>query len=60
MAKTCEICKKHPVSGGTLSHAHNVSRRIFFPNLRTMTMEVNGKKKKIKLCMKCLKKMSTF
>ena len=58
MAKTCELCGKHPVTGKRVSHAHNVSSRIFYPNLRTMRTTVNGTSKKIKVCMKCLKAMA--
>ena len=58
MAKTCEICGKHPQSGRTISHAHNVNKRMFYPNLRTIRQVVNGTPKRIKVCMKCLKAMS--
>ncbi|HEX7510550.1 MAG TPA: 50S ribosomal protein L28 [Chitinivibrionales bacterium] len=58
MSKTCEVCGKHPQSGNTVSHAHNVNKRIFFPNLRTVKTLVNGTSKRIKICMKCLKAMS--
>lgn len=58
MAKTCEVCGKSPVSGSTISHAHNVNKRIFFPNLRTIKTKVNGTSRRIKICMKCLKAMA--
>jgi large subunit ribosomal protein L28 len=58
MSKTCEVCGKHPVSGKTVSHAHNVNLRIFYPNLRTLKTLVNGTTKRIKICMKCLKRRS--
>jgi large subunit ribosomal protein L28 len=58
MAKTCEICGKHPMAGRTVSHAHNVNNRIFYPNLRTIKQVVNGTSKRIKVCMKCLKAMA--
>ncbi len=58
MSKTCEVCGKHPQSGNTISHAHNVSKRIFYPNLRTIKQVVNGTSKRIKICMKCLKAMA--
>ncbi len=57
MSKTCEICGKHPQSGSTISHAHNVNKRIFYPNIRTIKAVVDGTPKKIKICMKCLKAM---
>ena len=58
MARTCEKCGKHPVAGRSVSHAHNVNNRIFYPNLRTIKEVVNGTPRKIKICMKCLKTMA--
>ncbi len=58
MAKTCEICGKHPRSGRSVSHAHNVNKRIFYPNLRSAKLTVNGAVKRVKICMRCLKTMS--
>jgi len=57
MSKTCEICGKHPHSGEQVSHAMNHTKRIFYPNLRTIKTLVDGTSKKIKICMKCLKAM---
>jgi large subunit ribosomal protein L28 len=58
MSKTCEVCGKHPMTGNTVSHAHNTTKRLFIPNLRTIKSKVGGTSKKIKICMKCLKAMS--
>lgn len=58
MSKTCEVCGKHPQSGNTVSHAHNASKRIFYPNLRTIKQIIDGTPTKIKVCMKCLKAMA--
>ena len=58
MSKTCEICGKHPMSGKTISHAHNVNNRIFYPNLRTIKQVIDGTPQRIKICMKCLKAMA--
>jgi large subunit ribosomal protein L28 len=33
MSKVCQVTGKRPVSGSRVSHAHNVSKRRFFPNL---------------------------
>ena len=57
MSKTCEFCGKHPMTGNTVSHAHNVNKKIFFPNLRTIRTSVNGTSMRKKICMKCLKAM---
>ncbi|MBD3316885.1 MAG: 50S ribosomal protein L28 [Chitinivibrionales bacterium] len=58
MAKTCEMCGKHPQSGRSVSHAHNVNKRIFLPNLRTIKTDRGGRDTKMKVCMKCLKAMA--
>jgi large subunit ribosomal protein L28 len=58
MAKTCEVCGKHPQSGRTVSHAHNVNLRIVYPNLRTIRQVKNGTPMRTKICMKCLKAMA--
>lgn len=55
MAKTCDVCGKHPMAGRSVSHAHNVNKRIFYPNLRSIKVNDNGTQKRIKICMKCLK-----
>lgn len=58
MSKVCDICGKGPVSGNTVSHAHNVNKRVFKPNLRNMKVTENGNTTTKKVCMKCLKTMS--
>ena len=58
MARTCELCGKHPVAGKTVSHAHNVNNRIVYPNLRTIKASIDGTVRRTKICMKCLKRIS--
>ncbi len=58
MSKVCDICGKGPVVGNSISHAHNVNKRVFKPNLRSMTLEIDGQIKKSKVCMKCLKTLT--
>lgn len=55
MAKVCEICGKRPIYGNKVSHAHNLSRRRWTPNLQRVKALVNGKKKVISVCTSCLK-----
>ena len=38
MSRVCELTGKGPMSGNTVSHAHNKSRRRFLPNLNEVTM----------------------
>ena len=42
MALACELCGKKPSYGNTISHAHNVTRRRWNPNLRRVSAVVNG------------------
>ena len=55
MAKVCEICGKKPMFGCNVSHAHNVSKRRFNPNLQTVRAKINGQTRKIRVCTSCLK-----
>jgi large subunit ribosomal protein L28 len=38
MSRVCELSGKGPMSGNTVSHANNKSRRRFLPNLNDVTM----------------------
>jgi large subunit ribosomal protein L28 len=55
MAQVCEICGKGSQLGNRISHAHNVSRRQWKPNLRAVRAVVNGQAKRIKVCTRCLR-----
>ncbi len=55
MAKVCEICGKKPISGNSISHAHNVTRRRWLPNLQTVRARVDGRIVRITVCTNCLK-----
>ncbi len=55
MARVCEICGKGSLLGNRISHAHNVSRREWRPNLKAVRAIVNGQTKRIKVCTRCLR-----
>ena len=55
MAKMCEICGKKPVVGNTISHAHNVNKRRFNPNLQNVRAVHKGRVKKMVVCTSCIK-----
>ena len=55
MSKMCEVCGKKPVVGSTISHAHNVNKRRFNPNLQKVRAVVDGKTKKIQVCTSCIR-----
>ncbi len=55
MAKRCEVCGKGPMFGNTISHAHNVTKRRWNPNLQKVRVLVNGSVKRMKICTRCLR-----
>jgi large subunit ribosomal protein L28 len=55
MAQVCEVCGKKPMTGNTISHAHNVSRRRWNVNLRPVHAKVQGQSKRIRVCTNCLR-----
>jgi len=68
MARECYICGKKPASGRSISRRGmakskgGVGQRItgktlrrFIPNLQPVNAVIEGKKKKIKVCAKCIK-----
>ena len=55
MAKVCDICGKKPEVGNSVSHAHNLTKRRWLPNLQTVRAVVDGKPKKVTVCTSCLK-----
>lgn len=55
MAKVCEICGKRPMTGHRISHAHNVTKRRFYPNLQRVRAVINGSTRRIRVCTSCLR-----
>ncbi len=55
MARACDICGKRPVSGNRISHAHNVTKRRWKPNLRRVKAMVNGTPKTLLACTSCIR-----
>ncbi len=55
MAKQCELCGKKPMVGNNVSHAHNVTKRRFKPNLQRVRALRNGRTQKIFVCTTCIK-----
>lgn len=41
--------------GSNVSHAHNVNKRRFNPNLKRVRALINGQVKRIDVCTKCIK-----
>ena len=55
MSKVCEMCGKKPLFGNNVSHAHNVTKRRFNPNLQRVRAVYKGRIKKMTVCTKCIK-----
>lgn len=55
MSKQCEICGKKPMVGNNVSHAHNINKRRFNPNLQTVRALKNGQAKRMLVCTNCIK-----
>ena len=58
MAK-CQLCGKKPTFGNNVSHAHNLARRMWKPNIQKATLTLDGGiSVQMKLCTKCLRTVS--
>ena len=54
MAK-CFVCGKQRMAGQNVSHANNVTKRLFKPNIQNVRALVNGRAKQITVCTRCLR-----
>ena len=57
MAARCDICGKEPVFGHSVSHSQRATKRKWKPNLHKVTALIDGKKRKVRVCTKCLRKI---
>lgn len=55
MSKQCAICGKKPGTGHSISHAHNLSKRRWLPNLQKIRVEIDGTPKRAYVCTRCIK-----
>lgn len=51
----CNKCGKGSQSGNLVSHAKNRTKRRFKPNLKKVTLKVDGIKQSQLLCISCLR-----
>jgi large subunit ribosomal protein L28 len=49
MSKVCQVTGKRPMSGNTVSHANNKTRRRFLPNLKVRRLWVESEKRWVRL-----------
>jgi len=55
MSRVCKVCGKGPRFGNQISHAHNVSQRIWYPNLQSVRVILKGARKRVRICTRCLR-----
>jgi large subunit ribosomal protein L28 len=55
MSKVCEICGKKPQVGHHVSHAHNLTKRRFNPNLQNVRVLKEGRVQQMKVCTRCIR-----
>jgi large subunit ribosomal protein L28 len=55
MSKQCEVCGKKPTYGNSVSHANNLTRRRWEPNLQRVRAVVEGTRKRVRICTDCLR-----
>ncbi len=55
MSRMCEICGKKPMVGNHVSHAHNVNKRRFNPNLQRVRAVSKGRVRRMMVCTRCIK-----
>lgn len=51
----CELCGKEPMVGDNISHSKRHTRRTWLPNMSKTTIVIDGKKKRINICTRCLR-----
>ena len=53
----CAICKKHQSVGNNVSHANNKTKRVFRPNLQTVSLasEALGQSLRLRISMNALR-----
>ena len=51
----CEICNKGPIYGHRISHAHNLTKRRWNPNLQRVRVIVGKTHKSMRVCTNCIR-----
>ena len=55
MARKCDICGKKPMAGNKVSHAHNLTKRRWLPNIQRVRATVKGESKRLDVCTRCIR-----
>ena len=61
MARRCELTGKDVLSGHRVSHANNKTKRVFRPNLQTVTLasDALGRSFRLRICMNALRTLDS-
>lgn len=51
----CEICGKAASFGNNVSHSKRHTRRNWLPNIQPKMVLINGTKKRVNICTRCLR-----
>ena len=51
----CSICNKRRRAGKNVSHSNRHTNRWFFPNVQKAIIMVDGRRKRVQLCTRCLR-----
>ncbi|OIP27991.1 MAG: 50S ribosomal protein L28 [Chloroflexi bacterium CG_4_9_14_3_um_filter_45_9] len=51
----CEICGKRTMFGDSVSHSKRHTNRKWLPNVHRTIMMVEGRKRKVNICTRCLR-----
>lgn len=58
MSRVCVLTGKKPRTGCNVSHAHNVTKRTFSPNLQKKRLVINGKKVRVVVSARALRSLT--
>lgn len=58
MPRICEFCGKKTQTGFAVSHSHRRTKRKVLPNLQYKKLLIEGKYKRVRICTRCLKKLT--
>ncbi|UCH42481.1 MAG: 50S ribosomal protein L28 [Dehalococcoidales bacterium] len=51
----CDICGKTTQFGHNVSHSKRHTKRRWVPNIHPATLVINGERKRLNLCTRCLR-----
>ncbi len=55
MSRKCDICGKGPQVGNKVSHAHNLTKTRWMPNIRKMRIQDKNTARNAYVCTRCLR-----